>query len=811
MTAKRNPLLDFSAAAPPSPVVEPGLPPLVGADPITPQEAALAAIQTTEDGTGSSSLVPPSETTTAVEPADRRALIGETPKAWPLYLGAGGVFAVIALAPIAFALGFRRGVSPLGNEGFSLFVFTLLAVGPGLVVLLSAYLLHQGRVLAAEARRAKALADAMFTPAALAVAGTAASVDAVRQQILEVSGMADRAVRDLLTMRETLGGEIHRLVEAASSSTQSAREIVAALSREREAIESLSQSLETQAQKIDGTIHRNAQMVAEAADLAETQLREAEAALSARGSEVVAAANQAKEAAKLAGEDVSRQAARLEAAGLGLGEQLQAVEEGLIEQRGALVAAAHGLRADQEDFAVEQESRQAQLVEAIKQSQQGASLIVEQAMRGSAELQGLLEEASHQIAAITERSVIERRALGTFGAEAATAMAEASQIQRESLQREVRGAVETLLTGIEQARQAAEQHAMTAKQRVESLSEAGFAATRMAEDVFESRMREARALIDQSTALVEAAGGRTMEQLGMRVASARDTMAQLEALMSDIDVRTARLPSETLARAQDVRATLEASLADLVASARRVGEETTAIDAAFQERVRRNYEMLSEAARLMGTVTGGASNRTHPQPIERPAPVADRLPPTTPAPVAAKPAAEPVEWTPPRQRLKLTPTASDTEFRHVFEPPAPKLGGDDEQGDVKWKDVLAGMASGESGPDKALADSMVIEVSTMGIDAQALLPDAKVVEAYSLLKSGDLTRGRDLVRRLAPAASRRLVRRLFSDPDLRRRVTNFVTQFGNTLATAGADTGRLLTSDHGRAFLLLDAANSDLA
>jgi hypothetical protein len=40
---------------------------------------------------------------------------------------------------------------------------------------------------------------------------------------------------------------------------------------------------------------------------------------------------------------------------------------------------------------------------------------------------------------------------------------------------------------------------------------------------------------------------------------------------------------------------------ELMGQARRTAEEAQAIDAAFQDRVRRNFEMLSEAVRLMGT------------------------------------------------------------------------------------------------------------------------------------------------------------------------------------------------------------------
>ena len=71
-----------------------------------------------------------------------------------------------------------------------------------------------------------------------------------------------------------------------------------------------------------------------------------------------------------------------------------------------------------------------------------------------------------------------------------------------------------------------------------------------------------------------------------------------------------------------MRESVERSIGDLLDSARRTAEETQAIDAAFQDRVRRNYDMLSEAVRLMGVVAGaagGAPRAAAPRPAAQPA------------------------------------------------------------------------------------------------------------------------------------------------------------------------------------------------
>src|SRR5690606_7685494 len=91
---------------------------------------------------------------------------------------------------------------------------------------------------------------------------------------------------------------------------------------------------------------------------------------------------------------------------------------------------------------------------------------------------------------------------------------------------------------------------------------------------------------------------------------------------------------------------------ELRAQARRTAEEARAIDEAFQDRVKRNFEMLSEAVRLMGVaaVAPSAGEPAAARPI------------APPDPGAPDPADAPAL----RSRIRLTPTATDREFSEVF-------------------------------------------------------------------------------------------------------------------------------------------------
>ena len=236
-----------------------------------------------------------------------------------------------------------------------------------------------------------------------------------------------------------------------------------------------------------------------------------------------------------------------------------------------------------------------------------------------------------------------------------------------------------------------------------------------------------------------------------------------------------------------------------------------AMDAAFQERVRRNYDMLTEAVRLVGVVSGDA-------------PPAARRHTAPPTPPAAEPprAARQGEGRQNegrgfglRGRLRLEP-ASDEGRRTP--PPAT----DDK---LDWADLVEGGADDTPldldsplppPPEPAeLADRITGVIRRMGVDPNALLPRSRVEEAAEALTAREPDRARQIVRRVAPAAVRSVSRRVLADSDLKADVERYVHDFAqglNAMARAGDGDGvqARLASDAGRAFMLLDAAVGDM-
>ncbi|MGZ6016875.1 MAG: polar localization protein TipN, partial [Phenylobacterium sp.] len=380
------------------------------------------------------------------------------PSAWPIYLVAFAVAALWALAPIAFALGYRGGVAPFRNDSFALVVFAMLAVGPAIFVFGCAYMIRQGQKLGAEARRAKAMAEDMLGPAVAAAARAGDVTRSVRDEIVRAGEAADEARETLLALRDALALESERLVESTDSSIRTTRELTTTMGRERSEMGALAHSLDAQASRVIDSINQQAKMVAEATELAETQLREAEAALSARAADLAAAAGEASDAARTAGEDLTRHIARLETAGVGVADQVRAVEGGLTEQRTALITLTQTLKADHEGFAEKAEVHAAKLGEFISEARASSVELTERAMKGGESLRALMVDAAEQFRDLAETAKAKREEFGQSTLQSLDSVSAAAAEQRRQLEAQTRAAIDALGSAAEETRSAAASH-----------------------------------------------------------------------------------------------------------------------------------------------------------------------------------------------------------------------------------------------------------------------------------------------------------------------------------------------------------------
>lgn len=674
------------------------------------------------------------------------------------------------------------GVTP---DPLRLAFLAVLAVAPIGVFFLLAGVMRQSALLAGETRRTREMTDALVAPSMLATRETGDLVTALRGEIDQAILFTERARRDLSSLREALADETALLNDAAGVARAAAAQTAAQMSQERDSLKALAGSLEKQAAEVVATVERQSRMVADASDLAQTQLREAEAALAARAGDMAAAAGEAQEAARSAADDLARQTLRLENAGAGVSEQIQAVEEGLGQQRAALVTAAYALRTDQEDFSAQVESQRAQLTGQLSATQSASGALAEASARAGETIRELVEAATDQFKALSDVSKKEasgfdnatKTALDRFEALAAQA--------RDALVSETRSAMEAMEAVAQRSREQTALAATEAQQRADRLGEAVFTAADRADKAADLHVANARKLVSDAGELVDHAGERAVERLELTLERLNASFARIEEAIDGMDQRAARLPVEAQSRIEAVRTAVESGLTALTEAHQKAAAETERLDESFQDRVRRNYEMLTETVRLIGVVSGEP---------------------------AARPKREKATEVPPSPEPQ-TPVAASRSGNDFGLRGRLKLGGGEPKPDETPMELDAVVLTPKEA--EALGDTVVQAVRRLGIDPNALLPRARVDDAAQAILNEEPDVARQIVRRVAPAAVRSVSRRVLTDADLRRDAETWSGHVARDLAglVEARDPhgvhARLL-SDAGRTWLLINAAVGDL-
>ncbi len=813
-----------------------------------------------------------------VEPQGVLKTTGASPL---LFWGVTGFISLLWACGLgAFVLGAQNDLAAFAVVPFRLAVLAFLALFPIGLIFASAFALRNAAALARQSARAAALADSMLAPATSAAMQTTELVDTLRAQVDHAVRAVRLAHADITELSAKLKSETDRLHDAAQIARAATQSVTRSLEHEREAVTVMSDSLGKQASGIIEAVDRQARMVADASDLAQTQLREAEATLAVRATDMMTAANDVSTNARLISEDLDRQTQRLETAGSGVASQIRSVEEGLSQQRAGLVSAALSLRADQEDFAVHIENQRAQLTEALAITRVATVDLGETSARGVDVLRDIVLTAQENFRSVMGAAENERTAFETRIHATLSNISVMAADARDDLIAETRRSLEQLTAAAADAKRAADSAAQTAQSRVDRLNETIFEASKKADEVFDSRFNAARRLIEDSADLINQAGDQTAEKLDSSFAHTRATIAEVNEALNELTSSADQLPLMARDRLHEIRSSVEEGLAAMTAAARKAALETEAVDQAFQDRVKRNYDMLTEAVRLMGVISGdqplSAANLsaahlqapvapqapefrdrdygrtlTPPRQTQTPQPAPQPVPRPAPQPVP-QPAPAPAA------RLRLTPLGAETRPSAGPAPqrqpqPGSRAG---ESNGWSWRDLLNGMdgAGGDGRPPAReqareqardpleipfdaprqnlgqgqvpqpprdadfdnLDDVMVAEVSAMGVDAAALLSRARIDEMIGSIIAENNEGARNLVRRVAPAAIRRLSRRLAADPVLRQQANEFATAYDQqiNIALMSKDATRglqeVLSNDHGRAYLLVDAAISDL-
>jgi hypothetical protein len=735
---------------------------------------------------------------------------------------------------IAFMVAFQKGVAPLTYVPFQSTILAVLTVLPAAFMILAAYAIRQGASMAAEARIARRLAQDMVLPAAQAASETTSVLEAVRLEVDRATGATRAALEEIAVLRDALTQETDRLTEAAGDAQRTARIVGETLANERDEIAQLSRELRNNAEDVAAAVNQQTQLVADASDLARSQLQEAEATLVARAADLTAATALAGSAAENASDRLAEQTQMLDSTGAALAERLRVLDERLAEQREGLGALVDRCNEDQDEIAARLETRRAQLIDTIADARRGATDLAQSSDESADALRELIATAADQVREVVRTAQAERAAMSENAAETYAAVADQARYAQEAVT----------------------SHVETAKVQVEQLGQLAFDAGQRANQAFEGRISDARRLIEQSAALVEDAGLRSAARIEVGVAASRSALEELSQALAEVDARISKLPEDARTQADAVRDAVERAAGDLAAAVRKLSLETKAVDDSFQARVRKSYEALkgysapTDAGKTLAAPTAVPS----PPPTSA-SPVVQKTQPqmrrSDPADVEALRRALAAEEADEndlaafrsggvaqasnsadlglRPRLRLTPTEADTALKSVFDPlqsrqrdPAtPRIFAErtgqrpvaPDMDEWTWRDLLSSIDETPA-TDDALAGLMIEEINALGVDAGALLPRNRLDE----ISAAAVTLGpgaiRDTVRRLAPAAVRRLSRRVLTDKVLKDQADRYLRRYFDLLQGSiekdPSVVTTLLGSDPGRAYLLLDAAVGDL-
>jgi hypothetical protein len=233
--------------------------------------------------------------------------------------------------------------------------------------------------------------------------------------------------------------------------------------------------------------------------------------------------------------------------------------------------------------------------------------------------------------------------------------AEAARIAGAETFAALQASAEAVRFAAEEARQQSNEQIADNQRRLDNVRQTAFEAGKDADAFMQTRITDARALIEKSAGLLDETGSKIQERFGRLAAACADQARAVEDLLDTLDRRLEHLPQEATARATAIESALTDTLQRLTEAGRKAASETAALDSAFQDRLRDSYSALGEVVQRLGGLSGvlavpmpAPARAAAPVPLAAPAaaPVATPVPVVAPvqAPVAAPapaPAPEP--------------------------------------------------------------------------------------------------------------------------------------------------------------------------
>jgi len=511
---------------------------------------------------------------------------------WLIWMG--NIFALLWVGGAAgYVVGFQNDatLSTLGNltytqmAGLSVFI-----LAPALLFIMCGFLARELVRSAHSSRRVDLAIRRLASPARHAELEVHSLSSAVTGEVERINSALESALARLAAMEEIITHHADTLEQSAGDARDRTEGLLKGLRKERLRLGEVSESLDDKAALIAAAISDQSKMVAAAAELAASQANDSERRIQASIEGLADASSTMSESGDMVADKLNVRAAGLRDLSNSLTERSQDLDTAYTTHCQRLNDAGEALRKEQEKIAAALDFHRAELDVMATTARGGADALNEAATTSATAFQESVDTAFKRSSEL------------------------ASQIRRESehAAREHETSLSRLVAAAQEAKSisnaaidAIEEQADVIADKVERTNEAAFDAARRSDESFDIRLSEAEKLTARASQAADDAAESVRRRLEAVLASARAETQTVERHIDTMTDRLNELPVMARDRSQEAADTLRRGLEGLNSAALTAAEEAQEIDAAFQSRIRQNYELLSDFMLHMGTVAGG--------------------------------------------------------------------------------------------------------------------------------------------------------------------------------------------------------------
>jgi len=497
----------------------------------------------------------------------------------------GAVGYLIGYAGIDLSTNILATQTPVQLAGMAVF-----AIAPALLFVFCGFM---GRELARAVDRTRGIDAAIHRlsiPADAAHGEVRTLAHAVTGEVDRINSALESALARLAAMEEVIAHHADTLERSAGDARDRAETLLAGLREEREKLGQVSESLDDKAALIANAIADQSGMVVAATELAEQHAEDGEKRLRAGADRLAEAGMAVIEGSERAVASMATQGERMHELTHTMRERSDALDAAYLRHRDRLQDASEVLRKEQEKIAAALDFHRAELEVMSTTARDGAES---------------LNAAAHEGADAFKDTV--DAALGR-----AREMSSVLRAETDEASTSHHRALETLKSAAEQARKASldaaeafEDQTRLVAEQVESLNEKAFDTAQRADENFKSRLADAEKLTATAANAADDASEAVRKRLQGVVEAAKAESRAVEREIEALTAKLAELPETAHARARETADALRRGLEGLNAAAMTAADEAQEIDAAFQSRIRQNYELLSDFMLHMGSVAGG--------------------------------------------------------------------------------------------------------------------------------------------------------------------------------------------------------------